>query len=89
MAASIGSFASGGRSEIVALTASARPSIGGEVLYVGSADGTLSALRASDGTPLWSHATGSPITDTPTIDDGTVLVGSADGTITAFTLGGN
>jgi outer membrane protein assembly factor BamB len=72
-------------------TASARPSIGGDVLYVGSHGGTLTALPAEGCgsptcAPLWTHETGSTITGAPAIFNGTVVVGSLDGTVTAFRL---
>ena len=72
---------------------SARPSIGGDVLYVGRSDGALTALPAagcgaSTCTPLWARFTGSAITGAPVISDGHVVVGSANGTVTAFAIPG-
>jgi hypothetical protein len=72
--------------------ASARPSIGGDVLYVGSADGTVTALPAggcggsSTCTTLWTGTTPAQVTGAPAIFSGTVVVGSLDGTVTAFAL---
>lgn len=71
--------------------ASARPSIGGEVLYVGSEDGTVSAFDAGGCgaltcSPLWTGSTPAKVTGAPAIAGGRVIVGSSDGTITAFAL---
>lgn len=70
---------------------SVRPSIGGDVLYVGHLDGTVSALAVggcgtATSTPLWSAPTGSRITGPPVISNGRVVVGSIDGTVTAFAV---
>jgi outer membrane protein assembly factor BamB len=67
------------------------PTIGGDVLYVGSQDGTVTALPANGcGAAtcgaLWSASTGSQITGAPVVTNGTVIVGSADGTVTAYRL---
>jgi hypothetical protein len=75
----------------LASRASARPSVGGDVLYVGSADGTVTALPAAGCgaatcTGLWTGTTPAEITGAPAIFAGTVVVGSADGTVTAFAL---
>ncbi|HEY3015628.1 MAG TPA: PQQ-binding-like beta-propeller repeat protein, partial [Nocardioides sp.] len=75
----------------LASPASARPSIGGDVLYVGSTDGTVTALPAAGcGAPtcdaLWTGSTPSGITGAPAILAGTLVVGSSDGTVTAFGL---
>jgi outer membrane protein assembly factor BamB len=71
--------------------ASARPSVAGDVLFVGDADGTVSALPAPGcDAPtceaLWTGSTPAEVTGAPAISAGTVLVGSADGTVTAFAL---
>jgi hypothetical protein len=71
--------------------ASARPSIGGDVLYVGGADGTVTALPAggcgaATCTALWTGTTPAQVTGAPAIFSGTVVVGSDDGTVTAFAL---
>ena len=75
----------------LASPASARPSIGGEVLYVGSANGVVTAFPAAGCgsatcAPLWSAPTGGKITGAPVVTNGVVITGSADGTVTAFRL---
>lgn len=72
---------------------SARPSIGGDVVYVGRSDGAVTALPAAGCgaltcPTLWTRFTGSAITGAPVISDGHVVVGSANGTVTAFALSG-
>jgi outer membrane protein assembly factor BamB len=72
-------------------SANVRPSIGGNVVYVGSQDGTVSAFpgngcNASTCSSLWSGATGSFVRGAPAIGQGHVVVGSQDGTVTTFAL---
>ena len=71
--------------------ASARPSLAGGALLVGSADGTVRALAAAgcDAAacePLWTGTTPAAVTGAPAVSAGTVVVGSADGTVTAFAV---
>lgn len=71
--------------------ASARPSLAGGALFVGSADGTVRALAAAgcDAAacePLWTGTTPAAVTGPPAVSAGTVVVGSADGTVTAFAV---
>lgn len=73
-----------------ALTA---PTVVDQVVYVGDETGTLHALRANDGTQLWSwHTpTGEAITGSPAVDPavGLAFVGAADGTLYAVLTSGS
>jgi outer membrane protein assembly factor BamB len=48
------------------------------VVYVGSNDSKVYALRASTGTKIWSHATGGQVKSSPAVVNGVVYVGSFD-----------
>ena len=54
------------------------------MVYVGSWDGKLYALNATDGNYVWSFATGGEIDSSPTIAGGLVYVGSHDGEMYAL-----
>jgi outer membrane protein assembly factor BamB len=61
------------------------------VVYVGSTDGKLYALDAAgcgqrSCPPLWTGATGGPITTAPALADDAVYVGSGDGKVYQFVL---
>jgi outer membrane protein assembly factor BamB len=47
-------------------------------------DGSVGALRAADGAPVWTAATGGYCHSSPVLADGRLLVGSADGSVYAF-----
>jgi outer membrane protein assembly factor BamB len=71
--------------------ASARPAIGGGVLYVGSDDGSVSAFDAGGCgaptcSPLWTGTTPAAITGAPVVSGGRIIVGSSNGVVTAFAL---
>lgn len=53
-------------------TVRSTPAVSGRTLYVGSGDGTLYALDATDGALLWKYDAGSPITSSPAVANGTV-----------------
>jgi outer membrane protein assembly factor BamB len=55
-----------------------------DVLFASAMDGSVAALRALDGTPLWTARTGGYCHSSPTVDEGRVIVGSADGAVYAF-----
>ena len=64
-----------------------------DVLYVGSADGSVSAFDAAGCgattcPPLWTGTTPAEITGAPVISAGRVIVGSSNGAVTAFALPG-
>jgi outer membrane protein assembly factor BamB len=54
------------------------------VLYISAMDGSVTALRAVDGAPLWTARTGGYCHSSPAVEDGRVIVGSADGVVYAF-----
>jgi outer membrane protein assembly factor BamB len=60
------------------------PVVAGGIVYVGSDDQKLHAVRVADGTPLWSAPTGDIIEAPPLYVDGVVVVGSHDGNAYAF-----
>jgi outer membrane protein assembly factor BamB len=53
-------------------------------LYVGTIEGDLLCLSASDGAVLWRHRTGGGIYPAPAIDENTIYTGSWDGFYYAF-----
>ena len=57
----------------------ASPSVVDGVVYVGSSDSNLYALKASTGAKLWSFPTGSSEYDSPAVANGVVYVGSSNG----------
>lgn len=58
--------------------------LAGDTLYVSAMDGSVHALRASDGAVRWRAATGGYCHSSPVLADGRVIVGSADGHVHAF-----
>jgi outer membrane protein assembly factor BamB len=54
------------------------------VLYVSAMDGSVQALRASDGAPRWKAATEGYCHSSPVLAGDRVVVGSADGHVYAF-----
>jgi outer membrane protein assembly factor BamB len=68
------------------------PTVADQVVYAGDQQGILHALRARDGTQLWtwSTPTGAAITGAPAVDAATGLafVGAADGTLYAVVTSG-
>jgi outer membrane protein assembly factor BamB len=60
------------------------PALSGEVLYVGSDNGCLSALERATGRELWRYFLGVPIKSSPIISGNTLFVGAWDGNLYAF-----
>jgi outer membrane protein assembly factor BamB/tetratricopeptide (TPR) repeat protein len=60
------------------------PLVVGEVVYVGSTEGTLYALDAANGQGMWTFSTGAEIRAAPAYADGVVYVGSMDGKLYAL-----
>ena len=54
------------------------------VVYFGSDDGSVYAVKAADGRQLWRHRTGGPVPATPALAGDTLYVGSYDGKFYAF-----
>lgn len=63
---------------------SSSPAFGNGNLYLGSSDGQLYALDASDGSTEWSFATGDSIASSPLLSNGVIYVASTDGVIYAI-----
>ncbi|HEU5478572.1 MAG TPA: PQQ-binding-like beta-propeller repeat protein [Candidatus Tumulicola sp.] len=61
----------------------ASPSVADGVVYVGSADGKLYAVRAADGALVWKFATGGPVNSSPAVVNGVVYFASLDGNVYA------
>jgi len=55
------------------------PAVGDKRVVVGSRDGRLHCVRATDGSLAWTVATGGDIDSSPVICDGKVVFGSRDG----------
>jgi eukaryotic-like serine/threonine-protein kinase len=51
------------------------------VVYVGSTEGRVYAVRASDGAKVWSFATKGAVNSTPAVADGAVFFSSRDGSV--------
>jgi outer membrane protein assembly factor BamB len=62
----------------------ASPTVSGGIVYAGSADRRLYALRASSGALLWSFATGGAINSTAAVADGRVVFAGTDGYVYAL-----
>jgi eukaryotic-like serine/threonine-protein kinase len=63
------------------------PAMSGDVIFAGSGDGALYALRAEDGTVLWRHQTNGRIRAAPAVDGDVVYIGSGDGYFRALDTG--
>ena len=55
------------------------PVVLGDTLWIGSADGTLNALRVSTGDLLWRVDLGSPVASTAAVAGGVLIAGTRDG----------
>ena len=60
------------------------PAVAVGKVYVGSDDGSVYALNASNGDLVWSFPTGSMVRSSPVVSNGVVYVGSDDGTVYAL-----
>jgi tetratricopeptide (TPR) repeat protein len=79
--AGIGPLASQGKQTATATTAPGLPSV---VVYVVSVDDSVYALKASDGSKLWSFPTGNRVVSSPVVTNGVVYVGSENGSVYAL-----
>jgi len=59
------------------------PVVSGGMVYVGSNDGNLYAVRQEDGRLLWQYATQGAVTSSPAVSNNTVYVASTDGYVYA------
>jgi len=60
------------------------PAVVGGVVFVGSVDGNLYALNATNGDHIWNFTTGSWVWSSPAVASGVVYIGSDDGNVYAF-----
>jgi len=60
------------------------PAIINGVVYVGSFDGNIYALNATNGTKIWNYTMGGQVLSSPAVIDGKVYVGSSDGNVYAL-----
>jgi outer membrane protein assembly factor BamB len=60
------------------------PAVLNGVVFIGSYDGKVYALGASNGTFLWSYTTGGSVSSSPAVLGGVVFVGSHDGKVYAL-----
>lgn len=56
-------------------------------VYVACTDGTLTALDAADGRPVWERDLGSTLESSPAVTDGTVFIGTDKGIVYALDAG--
>ena len=62
------------------------PAVANGVVYVGSLDNNVYALKASTGHLLWKYTTGFFVFSSPAVANGMVYVGSDDKNVYAFGL---
>jgi outer membrane protein assembly factor BamB len=62
----------------------ASPVVTGDILWLPRPDGTLAALRTTDGTELWSTTLGAPVVSAPTPAGDYLVVATFDGTVRAL-----
>jgi outer membrane protein assembly factor BamB len=60
------------------------PTVAGGIVYVGSTDANIYAVRANDGSLVWKAATDGPVNSTPAVSDGRVYAASIDGYVYAL-----
>jgi eukaryotic-like serine/threonine-protein kinase len=59
------------------------PAVAGDLVVVGSTDGSLYAVSRTDGALRWQFDTKGPVTSSPAVADGLVYVSSLDGNVYA------
>lgn len=62
----------------------ASPAVVADRIYVGTAEGLIACLNASNGTLIWQYQTYGAVLSSPTVAEGRVFVGSADRCIYAL-----
>jgi len=62
-----------------ALAGASSPAVANGILYLGSANGNLYALNATDGIKLWNYSTGGAVGSSPAVANGIVYAGSIGG----------
>jgi outer membrane protein assembly factor BamB len=63
------------------------PAVANGVVYVGSEDSKVYALKASTGAKLWSYTTENGVYSSPAVANGVVYIGSRDGNVYALNAG--
>jgi outer membrane protein assembly factor BamB len=63
------------------------PAVVGDLVYVGSTDGSLYAINRADGTQRWKFDSEGPIASSPAVSGGLVYVSSLDGNVYAVDAG--
>ena len=61
------------------------PTVVNDVVFFGSSDGNLYALKAQTGALLWKYNIGTDV-DSPAVANGVLYVGARDGNLYAFHL---
>jgi outer membrane protein assembly factor BamB len=59
------------------------PVVSNGIVYVGSNDGNVYALRQNDGTAIWHVPTHGPVTSSPAVSEGAVYFAGGDGVVYA------
>jgi glucose dehydrogenase len=65
-------------------TIESSPAVVNSVVYIGSFDGNVYALNATNGDKIWNHTTGKHVYSSPAVVGGVVYVGSGDGNVYAL-----
>jgi eukaryotic-like serine/threonine-protein kinase len=60
------------------------PTVAGGIVFVGSTDANIYAVRANDGSLVWKAGTDGPVNSTPAVADGRVYAASIDGYVYAL-----
>lgn len=60
------------------------PAVASGIVYVGSNDGNIYALNATNGKKTWNYSTSGAVHSSPAVVDGVVYVGSRDGNLYAL-----
>ena len=60
------------------------PAVVNGILYVGSFDGSIYALNATNGAKIWNYTMSGQVLSSPAVVDGIVYVGSSDGNLYAL-----
>ena len=67
-----------------AFAGASSPAVANDILYIGSSNGNLYALNATDGIKLWNYSTGGAVDSSPAVANGIVYVGSIGGDFNAL-----
>ncbi len=67
-------------------TIESSPVIAGGIVYVAASDGSIYGISPSDGTIVWSHATGAPIFSSVTVNGNKLVANDFGGNVYMFAL---